>query len=349
MTIIITIRHQDRQPKQSMWWSAAVGRVLLVGPRRACRATRGCSTTSGHARDQYSTDKETHFGFENVSEEEKAHKVHRVFENVADKYDLMNDLMSGFIHRAWKDCLVTRLQPRANTRLLDVAGGTVISEKVFISLLVLLLGDIVFRYIQHLRHASGKTRVGAPAFSQQPTATTTDSSSDGDSDSSHPRNEISVCDISEGMLGVGRKKAQALGYQGIDWVCGDAQKLPFEESEFDCYTIAFGIRNVVDVQKALEEAYRVLKPGGRFMCLEFSHVTNPAMRWAYDQYSLNVIPPMGQVVAGDWASYQYLVQSIRKFPDQETFKAMIEESGFRNVTYENLTFGVAAIHSGFKI
>lgn len=315
-------------------------RMVSVVPRLAFTAARCTATASGHAKGEYSTDKETHFGFEHVSEEEKAQKVHKVFENVADKYDLMNDLMSGFVHRAWKDHFVSRLQPRPNTRLLDVAGGT---------------GDIVFRYIQHLRYASLGARVGAAASPQHTTTTTTDSStsdsssSDSDSDNSQRLYEISVCDISESMLGVGRQRAEALGHRGIDWVCGDAQKLPFEEGEFDCYTIAFGIRNVVDVQKALDEAYRVLKPGGRFMCLEFSHVKNPLVRWAYDQYSLNVIPPMGQVVAGDWASYQYLVESIRKFPDQETFKEMIEEAGFRNVTYENLTLGVAAIHSGFKI
>ncbi|XP_045106469.1 ubiquinone/menaquinone biosynthesis C-methyltransferase UbiE-like [Portunus trituberculatus] len=317
-----------------MW--PAGRRVVSVVPRLALTAARCTATASGHAKGEYSTDKETHFGFKNVSEEEKAQKVHQVFENVADKYDLMNDLMSGFIHRAWKDQFVSRLQPRPHTRLLDVAGGT---------------GDIVFRYIQHLHHASGGSRVGAAAPPKYATtdSSTSDSSSDSDSESSQRLYEISVCDISENMLGVGQQRAKALGHHGIDWVCGDAQQLPFEEGEFDCYTIAFGIRNVVDVQKALEEAYRVLRPGGRFMCLEFSHVKNSLMRWAYDQYSLNVIPPMGQVVAGDWASYQYLVESIRKFPDQETFKEMIEEAGFRNVTYENLTLGVAAIHSGFKI
>ncbi|XP_050729114.1 2-methoxy-6-polyprenyl-1,4-benzoquinol methylase, mitochondrial-like [Eriocheir sinensis] len=317
-----------------MSWLAAC-RLLHVGARVASRELRCASTASGRGRGEYSAEKETHFGFENVSEEEKAQKVHKVFENVASKYDLMNDLMSGGIHRAWKDCFVSRLHPRPNTKLLDVAGGT---------------GDIVFRYVQHLRHARGKRGTGAAAASpQDTTTTTTDTTTSSDSDNSRPLYEISVCDISENMLSVGRHRAEALGYRGIDWVCGDAQNLPFEDDEFDCYTIAFGIRNVVDVQKALDEAYRVLKPGGRFMCLEFSYVSNPAVRWVYDQYSFNVIPAMGQVVAGDWASYQYLVQSIRKFPDQDTFKEMIEDSGFRNVTYENMTFGVAAIHSGFKI
>jgi len=161
---------------------------------------------------------------------------------------------------------------------------------------------------------------------------------------------VVVCDINNSMLQVGESRALSLGYHsGISWVEGDAQCLPFPDSSFDCYTIAFGIRNVVRVEEALSEAYRVLKPGGRFMCLEFSAVTTPGLDSLYDLYSFQVIPPMGKILTGDWDSYQYLVESIRQFPDQETFADMIRTAGFRFVDYENLTFGVAAIHSGFKL
>nr|XP_053648262.1 ubiquinone/menaquinone biosynthesis C-methyltransferase UbiE-like [Cherax quadricarinatus] len=259
------------------------------------------STTSGYAKEEYSAEKQTHFGFEDVSEHQKAEKVHGVFENVASNYDLMNDLMSGGIHRLWKDYFISCIHPQPNTKLLDVAGGTGFPN------CLCKAAEIMCIF------------------------------------------QVTICDISQSMLDVGQKRAKELGYKGIQWVCGDAQRLPFSDDEFDCYTIAFGIRNVVDVEKALVEAYRVLKPGGRFMCLEFSHVANPAVRWVYDQYSFNIIPPMGQVVAGDWNSYKYLVESIRKFPDQESFKEMIEDVGFRHTSYQNLTFGVSAIHSGFKI
>ena len=153
------------------------------------------------------------------------------------------------------------------------------------------------------------------------------------------------------MLEVGRKRSTNLGdkqYQ-MSWAVGDAQNLEFENDTFDAYTIAFGIRNVVDINKALREAYRVLKPGGRFLCLEFSHVENALIEQAYSFYSFQVIPPMGQVLAGDWDSYQYLVESIRRFPLQDDFSDMIRDAGFSCVTHENLSFGVAAIHSGFKL
>lgn len=171
------------------------------------------------------------------------------------------------------------------------------------------------------------------------------------SSSSTDLGHVVCCDINASMLKVGEKRAEQLGHTPdvISWQEGDAMKLPFEDESFDAYTIAFGIRNVVRVDEALAEAYRVLKPGGRFLCLEFSHVDNPLLGPAYDLYSFQVIPPMGKVLAGDWDSYQYLVESIRKFPDQETFKGMIRDAGFKGVTYENLTFGVASIHSGFKL
>ncbi|MBB4021459.1 demethylmenaquinone methyltransferase/2-methoxy-6-polyprenyl-1,4-benzoquinol methylase [Confluentimicrobium naphthalenivorans] len=159
-----------------------------------------------------------------------------------------------------------------------------------------------------------------------------------------------VLDMTEQMLVEGRQRAEAEQMAGsLDWVVGDAMALPFADNSFDVYTISFGIRNVTRVPDALSEAYRVLRPGGRLMVLEFSQLPNPAMQWAYDRYSFNVIPAMGQVVANDRESYQYLVESIRKFPDQETFARMIRAAGFGNVKYRNLSMGVAALHSGWKL
>lgn len=153
------------------------------------------------------------------------------------------------------------------------------------------------------------------------------------------------------MLDVGRRRAEALNYtpNQISWMEGDAEKLPFKDESFNAYTIAFGIRNCTHIDLVLQEAYRVLQPGGRFMCLEFSQLPNSTAQWWYDQYSFQLIPVFGQIFAGEWKSYQYLVESIRRFPNQDNFKAMIEEAGFRNVIYENLTLGVVAIHSGFKL
>jgi demethylmenaquinone methyltransferase/2-methoxy-6-polyprenyl-1,4-benzoquinol methylase len=165
-----------------------------------------------------------------------------------------------------------------------------------------------------------------------------------------PGATATVLDMTESMLVEGRKRAEAESMAGrLDWVVGDAMALPFASGTFDTYTISFGIRNVTRVQDALREAYRVLRPGGRLMVLEFSQMPNPAMQWAYDRYSFNVIPVMGQIIAGDRESYQYLVESIRKFPDQETFLAMIRAAGFGQAKYRNLTMGVAALHSGWKI
>jgi len=257
------------------------------------------------------------FGFEKVTTAEKAQKVYGVFEAVASNYDVMNDAMSAGVHRVWKDYFVRKLLPiRPGTQILDVAGGT---------------GDIAFRIAKNIELYNKKNEISVE---------------------DSKRSSIVVSDINEAMLEVGQKRALQLDLscpEVLSWLCADAQELPLEDDRFDVYTIAFGIRNVVDVQKALDEAYRVLKPGGRFMCLEFSHVENPAIKWVYDKYSFQVIPPMGELIAGDWKSYQYLVESIRKFPTQEKFKMMIEEAGFRCVSYQNLTFGVVAIHSGYKI
>lgn len=159
-----------------------------------------------------------------------------------------------------------------------------------------------------------------------------------------------VFDMTQSMLDEGRKRAEAASMQdSLDWICGDAMALPFEDNTFDAYTISFGIRNVTRIQDAINEAYRVLKPGGRFLVLEFSTIPNPAMQWAYDRYSFNIIPPLGQIIANDRDSYQYLVESIRKFPKQEQFAQMIRDGGFSQVKYRNLSLGIAALHSGWKI
>lgn len=165
-----------------------------------------------------------------------------------------------------------------------------------------------------------------------------------------PRAQATVFDMTQSMLDEGRKRAEATDKADqLDWVCGDAMALPFADNSFDVYTISFGIRNVTRPQDALTEAYRVLRPGGRLMVLEFSQIPNPAMQWAYDRYSFNVIPPMGKIIANDADSYQYLVESIRKFPDQDTFLQMVKDAGFGNTKYRNLTLGVACLHSGWKI
>jgi len=242
----------------------------------------------------------THFGFQTVPETEKASRVQGVFGSVANKYDIMNDVMSGGIHRLWKDAMMDWLAPRTGQQLLDVAGGT---------------GDISFRFLK--RAGSG---------------------------------HATVLDLTEPMLVEGRKRAEAGQMaEQLDWVVGDAMSLPFEDNTFDVYTISFGIRNVTRPQEALNEAYRVLKPGGRLMVLEFSQIPNDLLQWAYDRYSFNIIPKMGKLIANDADSYQYLVESIRKFPDQETFLSMVKSAEFENAKYRNLTMGIACLHSGWKI
>ena len=247
-----------------------------------------------------SDDKTTHFGAREVREDEKAGLVHGVFSNVASRYDLMNDVMSGGVHRLWKDAMMDWLAPRDGQRLLDVAGGT---------------GDIAFRF---LKRAPGANAV--------------------------------VLDMTEAMLVEGRKRAEAEALaEKLDWVTGDAMALPFEDNAFDVYTISFGIRNVTRIEDALSEAFRVLRPGGRLMVLEFSQLPNTGLQKLYDLYSFNVIPRMGQAIAGDRDSYQYLVESIRRFPEQEVFASMIREAGFGQVKFRNLSMGIAALHSGWKL
>jgi demethylmenaquinone methyltransferase/2-methoxy-6-polyprenyl-1,4-benzoquinol methylase len=242
----------------------------------------------------------THFGFAEVPEAEKASRVHGVFTSVANRYDLMNDLMSARIHRLWKEAALDWLAPRPGMRLLDVAGGT---------------GDVAFRFLNRVRG----------------------------------QGSVTVCDMTESMLVEGRARADRAGVHGVDWVCGDAMALPFPDETFDAYTIAFGIRNVTRIPDALTEARRVLRPGGRFLCLEFSRVPQPALAAAYDLYSFNVIPALGRAVTGDRDSYRYLVESIRRFPDQDAFREMVAAAGFARPSYRNLTLGVAALHSGWKI
>jgi len=254
-----------------------------------------------HARQQLATS----FGYQQVRPEDKAALVGSVFERVAARYDLMNDLMSGGVHRLWKAAMIDWLAPRPGLRLLDVAGGT---------------GDIAFRVLDRLERKGG-----APA-------------------------RITICDINPAMVEVGRDRAiDQNRIEPIQWVCGDAEALPLADRSVDAYTIAFGIRNVTRIERALAEARRVLRPGGRFLCLEFSHLQLEALRGLYDRYSFTVVPWLGATVADDRAAYQYLVESIRRFPDQDTFAGMIEGAGLGRVRYRNLSGGIAALHSAWRL
>jgi demethylmenaquinone methyltransferase/2-methoxy-6-polyprenyl-1,4-benzoquinol methylase len=257
---------------------------------------------------------ETHFGDRSVPLDDKQDLVDGVFRSVARRYDLMNDLMSGGLHRAWKDALVTAVNPPAKGRpgrlpkeshrafaLLDLAGGT---------------GDVAFRVAE----AGG------------------------------PGTHVTVCDINADMLAVGRERALARGLDDrVTFQEGNAEALPYADRSFDCVTIAFGIRNVPRIAHALTEAHRVLKLGGRFLCLEFSSVDVPGLDALYELYSFQVIPRIGAAVAGDRESYRYLVESIRKFPKPKAFAAMIEQAGFRRVSFRPMTGGIVALHSGWKL
>ena len=246
---------------------------------------------------------DTHFGSRQVPLADKQALVDDVFHSVAPRYDLMNDLMSLGLHRAWKDALVTALDP-PKTRpfaLLDIAGGT---------------GDVAFRAIE--------------AGGEQTRAT--------------------VCDINADMLAVGRERAEALHLgDAITFSEGNAEALPFADRSFDAVTIAFGIRNVPRIDTALAEAFRVLKIGGKFLCLEFSTVDVPGLDRLYDFYSFNVIPALGRAVAGDAESYRYLVESIRRFPKPEAFAAMLRAAGFGRVSFAQMTGGIVALHCGWRL
>lgn len=239
------------------------------------------------------------FGFRRVPHAEKAGLVRAVFDSVAPRYDLMNDLMSAGVHRLWKAVLIDRLAPRPTTTLLDVAGGT---------------GDVARRFLE---------RGGGRAI---------------------------VCDINPSMVAVGRDRALDAGrLVGIEWVVGDAERLPIADRSVEAYTIAFGLRNVTDVDAALAEARRVLRPGGRFLCLEFSCVAVPGLAELYDLYSFQVLPRLGQAVAGDAEAYRYLAESIRRFPPQEALAKRIAAAGLDRVGWRNLSGGIAAIHSAWRL
>ncbi len=237
------------------------------------------------------------FGYEDVTPEEKTRRVGGVFSNVAAKYDIMNDAMSGGMHRLWKDRFVRLLNPRQGEHILDMAGGT---------------GDIAFRIA-----AKGA--------------------------------DVTVADINPEMLAVGMERATQRGIDGLVWIEQNAETLSFADEAFDGYTIAFGIRNVTRIDRALAEAHRVLKPGGRFFCLEFSTVEWPGFKSVYDAYSHHLVPKLGKAIAGDEDSYRYLIESIRKFPPMTEFRAMIEAAGFRHTKVEPIMGGLVAIHSGWKI
>ncbi|XP_033123194.1 2-methoxy-6-polyprenyl-1,4-benzoquinol methylase, mitochondrial-like [Anneissia japonica] len=351
--------------------------------KNRCKPLNYCTTTSTETKgdENRSIETDTHFGFQRMSKKKKEEKVFEVFKNVAETYDTMNDIMSGGIHRLWKDRFMSVLHPTPGTKLLDVAGGT---------------GDIAFRFLDFAKYQSaddslseidqqgeGKQRMEVP---------TSVFPSDN---SSH----VVVCDINQNMLKVGQTRAQENNYvQGMNYhrcdyiiiqistvinsgisisasktpgvTLDSIEKLYFCHSvmpkycsssydlmeKFNWYILLVYLDlymqlfiNLFVVLQALDEAYRVLKPGGRFLCLEFSHVNNPVLRSVYDTYSFQAIPVFGEVIASDWKSYQYLVESIRQFPNQDEFQYMIEDAGFSLVKYENLTFGVAAIHSGFKL
>jgi demethylmenaquinone methyltransferase/2-methoxy-6-polyprenyl-1,4-benzoquinol methylase len=246
----------------------------------------------------------SHFGYRDVPLDEKQGMVDDVFGRVARRYDLMNDLMSGGLHRAWKDDLVTAIGPPKGATpfcLLDVAGGT---------------GDVALRV----------AAVGGPGT------------------------RVTVVDINPEMLAVGRERAVERGYDDVvSFVEGNAEELPLPDRTFDAYSIAFGIRNVPRIEVALAEAYRVLRIGGRFLCLEFSTVDVPGLDALYRLYSFNVIPTLGRVVAGDAESYRYLVESIRRFPRPEAFADMIRAAGFRRVTFRPMSGGIVALHSGWRL
>jgi len=241
------------------------------------------------------------FGYEDIAADEKVARVGAVFSNVARKYDLMNDAMSGGMHRLWKDQFVRRVKPRAGQAILDMAGGT---------------GDIAFRLAD----------AGA---------------------------EVTVADINQEMLDVGAERAMdrkvASERGSLVWSRQNAESLDYVDRQFDAYTIAFGIRNVTHIDKALAEAYRVLKYGGRFFCLEFSTNTWPGFKDVYDTYSHKLVPKLGKLLADDEDSYRYLIESIRRFPDMPTFERMIEDAGFVRTKVEPIMGGLVAIHSGWKI
>ncbi|KAA5607235.1 class I SAM-dependent methyltransferase [Roseospira marina] len=273
----------------------------------------------------------THFGYRTVRAAEKAGMVRGVFDSVASRYDLMNDLMSGGVHRLWKDSFVAQVAPRPGMVCLDVGGGT---------------GDIAFRLMDQMtKRAEARARQRARmsgADADGDTAPITVPSAGG--------GRVMVCDINANMISVGRDRALDRGMvDGLDWMVGDAEKLPIEDDSVDVYTIAFCLRNVTRIDAALAEARRVLKPGGRFFCLEFSKVVLPGFDKLYDAYSFSVLPTLGQFVAGDRESYEYLAESIRRFPSQRELCQRMSAAGLQRARHRNLSAGIAAVHSGVRL
>lgn len=242
----------------------------------------------------------THFGFQEVPVEEKAHRVADVFHSVASKYDLMNDLMSGGVHRLWKRFTIELSAVRPGHKVLDIAGGT---------------GDLAYKFSKLV----------------------------GD------EGQVILSDINSSMLNVGRDRLIDRGVnQNVQYVQLDAQHIPFEDNSFDCVTIAFGLRNVTDKDLALRSILRVLKPGGRLLVLEFSKPKNALLEKVYDEYSFRLLPLMGKLITNDAESYRYLAESIRMHPDQQTLKQMMENAGFTQTEYHNMTGGIVALHKGIK-
>ncbi|ADZ92687.1 bifunctional demethylmenaquinone methyltransferase/2-methoxy-6-polyprenyl-1,4-benzoquinol methylase UbiE [Marinomonas mediterranea] len=244
--------------------------------------------------------KTTHFGFQEIPTEKKVDAVAQVFHSVAAKYDIMNDLMSGGVHRLWKRHTISQSGVRSGQTVLDIAGGT---------------GDLTLKFAR---------LVGSEG-------------------------QVVLADINDSMLKVGRDKLANKGVVGnVKCVQANAEALPFPDNTFDCITIAFGLRNVTDKSKALASMYRVLKPGGRLLVLEFSKPESEHLSTLYDQYSFRLLPAMGKIIANDAESYRYLAESIRMHPDQETLKSMMDEVGFERTNYQNMTGGIVALHKGFK-
>jgi demethylmenaquinone methyltransferase/2-methoxy-6-polyprenyl-1,4-benzoquinol methylase len=256
------------------------------------------NTGSSNSNEELSS--QTHFGFKQVDKNQKASMVAEVFQSVAAKYDIMNDVMSLGVHRLWKRFTIDCSGARAGHKVLDLAGGT---------------GDLTAKF-SRIVGENGK---------------------------------VVLADINDAMLKVGRDKLRDLGIVGnVEYVQANAEELPFPDNTFDIITIAFGLRNVTDKDKALASMYRVLKPGGRLLVLEFSKPTNDMLSKAYDLYSFHLLPKIGQLVANDSESYQYLAESIRMHPEQDVLKSMMESAGFEQTTYHNLTAGIVALHRGFK-
>ncbi|ASX27653.1 bifunctional demethylmenaquinone methyltransferase/2-methoxy-6-polyprenyl-1,4-benzoquinol methylase [Rickettsia sp. MEAM1 (Bemisia tabaci)] len=246
---------------------------------------------------------QTNFGFKKIDIADKQPLVNNIFSNVADKYDLMNDLMSFGMHRLWKDEFIRQI-PNLNSNILDVASGS---------------GDIALKLAKKAKDRGSNI-------------------------------SLTLSDINEEMLRQAKKKSIDLNlFQNLKFTVASAEELPFPDNSFDYYTIAFGIRNVPDINKALKEAYRVLKPMGKFVCLEFSKVKESLLQDFYKFYSFNVIPKIGQIITGNKEAYDYLVESIDLFPSQDEFRIMIKEAGFEEINYKNLSGGIVVIHSAYKL